>query len=156
LLRRGFAAKTWLQPCLFEAADKLFDSTTWRLLPQGRQLGPIRTSIAHGGHWNKAGMVIHIIRSGYMPVWNNLALTGWISMKFYTGGPIKVCKGNSFSQCKIKTSEIRTYISCQLHIFLKVCCLWGNYEKCGRLRQVINRWWNMMGHKKSSDLCTGN
>jgi len=72
----GFCGKDMAATMFIEAVDKLFDSTVWRLLPQGRQLCPLCTIIAHVGHWNKAGMVISIIQSGCMLVWNNLALTG--------------------------------------------------------------------------------
>jgi len=92
----GFCGKGVATTTFVEAVGNVFDSTTWRLLPQGRWLCPLSNSISPVGHWNKAGMVINIIQSGYMPVWNNMALPGWIFMKFCAGLLLKSVKEINF------------------------------------------------------------
>jgi len=78
----GFCGKDMAATMFIEVVDKLFNSTAWSscCLREGSfaHFAPVLLTLEH---WNKAGMVISIIQSDCMPVWNNLALTGWIFMK---------------------------------------------------------------------------
>ena len=45
-------------------------------------------------------MVMSIIQSVHMPMWNNMALPGWIFMKFYAGLLLKSVKEINFDSVR--------------------------------------------------------